>query len=206
MKRDLRVINFPDRNFKRYLVKNFDKDGDGEISLTEALDITVLSCKGLNIESLGGIEFLTNLTHLQCSLNNINNLDLRGNLLLEYLICGNNHLIYLNIENNTLLKTLSCLYNPLLEELDVSNNINLEELRVRNCGLKELDLSKNVNLAKLNCEENDLKSLDLTNNPALTKIITYSNPNLTRIMLNSSYMKEISIRNTINQKFTPFSF
>ena len=49
---DLRVINFPDKVFKKYLIDTFDKDGDGEISLTEALTITQVLCSQKGIKSV----------------------------------------------------------------------------------------------------------------------------------------------------------
>lgn len=58
---DLRVINFPDKIFKKYLIDTFDKDGDGEISLTEALTITQVLCSQKGIKSVAGIEYLSNL-------------------------------------------------------------------------------------------------------------------------------------------------
>ena len=59
---DLRIINFPDKVFKKYLIDTFDKDGDGEISLTEALTITKVLCPQKGIKSIG---FFRNLVEAQ---------------------------------------------------------------------------------------------------------------------------------------------
>ena len=63
------IVEIPDPNFKRYLVENFDKDGDGEISVVEALMVTRIFCKDERISSLKGIEAFENLVKLTCSFN-----------------------------------------------------------------------------------------------------------------------------------------
>ena len=73
---DLRIINFPDKVFKKYLIDTFDKDGDGEISLTEALTITKVLCPQKGIKSIAGIEYLSNLEVLDCSRNEVENIDI----------------------------------------------------------------------------------------------------------------------------------
>lgn len=58
------LINIPDEYFKAYLVGEFDKDHDGEISVEEAKLITDISygCQNnTDIVSIEGIEHLTNL-------------------------------------------------------------------------------------------------------------------------------------------------
>ena len=76
---DLRIINFPDKVFKKYLIDTFDKDGDGEISLTEALTITKVLCPQKGIKSIAGIEYLSNLEVLDCSRNEVENIDISKN-------------------------------------------------------------------------------------------------------------------------------
>jgi hypothetical protein len=179
---DLRVINFPDKVFKKYLIDNFDKDDDGEISLTEALTITKVLCSQRGINSIAGIEFLSNLEILDCSRNNLEYIDISKNKALRHLSCygnplknnldiQNNHnlislycrecnLNYLNCLNNRSLKILSCGFNP-LEYIDLSNNGELTMLSVRRCKLDELDVQSLKELQTLDCSENQLYSLDV---------------------------------------------
>lgn len=184
---DLRVINFPDKVFKKYLIDNFDKDGDGEISLTEALAITQVLCSQKGIKSIAGIEHLSNLEVLDCSRNEIENIDISENKKLKHLSCysnpvcslnikGNQHLITLycgncNIDEldcsqNRELEILSCRFNP-LRQIDLWKNNKLTLLRVRRCMLEELELRSLKKLQFLDCSENKIYELQLYENKEL---------------------------------------
>ncbi|MCK9310123.1 MAG: leucine-rich repeat domain-containing protein, partial [Candidatus Cloacimonetes bacterium] len=82
-KDDCMIIHIPDPNFKRYCIKNFDVNNDGEISIEEALKIRHIDCCGLNIKSLEGIGNFHNLKKLHCDENKLTSLDLSNNLLLQ---------------------------------------------------------------------------------------------------------------------------
>ena len=56
-------IEIPDRSFKYYLVDNFDKNYDNEISITEAKSVQTIDCSSRGIKSLEGIQYFTK--HLQ---------------------------------------------------------------------------------------------------------------------------------------------
>lgn len=184
---DLGIINFPDEVFKKYLVENFDKDGDNEISITEALTIKKIVCSQKEITSMAGIEYFSNLEELDCSRNKIETIDLSANNKLRFLSCYDNLISSLNIENNTFLNTLycgncnleyldcsqnkeleilSCKFNP-IKQIDLKNNDKLTLLRVRRCQLKELDLYSLKVLNFLDCSENELSELYLEENREL---------------------------------------
>jgi hypothetical protein len=84
------MIEIPDANFKSYLLENFDKNGDGNISLLEAKAITAINCSGMNIEKLDGIEKFANLESLDCSNNELEELEIRYNGKLNKLVCNGN--------------------------------------------------------------------------------------------------------------------
>jgi hypothetical protein len=84
------VIKIPDATFKSYLVENFDKNKDGDITIGEAKAIKDLNIAGKGIESLDGIERFVNLISLDCSNNQLEELDLRENKKLSKLICTGN--------------------------------------------------------------------------------------------------------------------
>ena len=187
------IVNVEDPTFKSYLVEKFDEDGDGEISYSEARQITDIEIGNYSrrIESLGGIEFMpelqilcasfTNLTHLDLSANKkltflqldnnreLTSLDISGNALLDSLYCYANSLTALDVTRNPALKYLECTHNQ-LTSLDLSNNSELEELRCHVNQIAELDLSNNAKLFSLECSYNQLTSLDLSSNPALTNL------------------------------------
>ncbi len=136
------IVLFEDVNFKAYCVENFDKDGDGEISVSEALLVTSINCSGKDIQSLSGIEYFTNLTELQCNDNQLTSLDVSHNTALTYLNCSSNQLTSLDVSNNTGLSYLDCSYNQ-LTSLDVSQLVYLHDLDCRsNPMLTELWLNR----------------------------------------------------------------
>ena len=172
-------IPIEDANFKAYLVKNFDKNGDSEISYGEAAAIESLSIYNKNIESLAGIEYMIGLTSLYCFGNQLTNLDVSNNAALEYLGCQDNQLTNLDVSNNTALTELSCSSNQ-LTNLDVSNNTALTTLYCFNNQLTSLDVSNNTLLMYLDCFLNPLTSLDVSNNSAL-EYLGCSNNQLTSL-------------------------
>lgn len=84
------VIEIPDATFKSYLVENFDKNKDGNISVEEANAIKELNIAGKGIEKLDGIEQFANLEKLDCSNNQLDELELRYNKKLGKLVCTGN--------------------------------------------------------------------------------------------------------------------
>ena len=85
------IVEIPDANFKSFLLENFDTNKDGNISLPEAKAVKKLDCSGKNIKSLDGIEKFENLEYLDCSNNQLNELELRYNKKIDRLICTKNN-------------------------------------------------------------------------------------------------------------------
>lgn len=118
-------IDIPDANFKKALVDNtaINIDGDSEITEQEASSFNdEINVNSLNISDLTGIEHFENITKLQCSGNQLTNLDVSNNKELTSLNCASNQLINLDLENNTKLTDLNCFYND-LSSLKLSSNI-----------------------------------------------------------------------------------
>ena len=113
VKIDMSNIHFEDSKFKEYILANFDKDGNGSISQSEANEITEIDCSGLGISSIAEIKNFPNLVSLNCSNNSIAELDLTGNLLLETLDCSNNKLTSLDIFVNTKITSLNTIGNSI---------------------------------------------------------------------------------------------
>lgn len=113
------IVNIPDANFKakmlstsstNFIAKNLtgsyfkiDVNSDGQIQVSEALQVSYLNIGYFQIASLIGIESFSNL---------------------ETLYCSNNNLTSLNVTNLTKLKSLGCANNK-ISTLDVSSLINL---------------------------------------------------------------------------------
>ena len=190
-------VQFEDANFKAYCVENFDKDGNGEISMAEANDVTEINVNTEIVASLKGIEYFKNLQSLTCRLNyrstrtingerhyyNANKeeifsllttLDLSHNSALTSLNCSSNQLTSLDVSNNTALTYLNC-YSNQLTSLDVSNNTALISLNCSSNQLTSLDVSNNLALTNLHCYSNQLMSLDVSYNTELTDLSCGSN-------------------------------
>ena len=70
---------FPDLNFRKYVRGSFDIDGNGNLSEKEIKDAKAIYCSGMNIESLKGIEYFTELQGLYCTNNKLTDLDINHN-------------------------------------------------------------------------------------------------------------------------------
>lgn len=127
---DHSIIEFDDADFKKYLVDNFDKDGDGEISVGEAkrvehINFELWAPQRGDVKSVKGIEYFTYLKSLNCSNHHISELNLSQNEDLVDLWCHDNDLKSLDLSKNNKLLALRCWSNP-FTTLDVSKNPELD--------------------------------------------------------------------------------
>ncbi len=140
------TVNIPDTNFKDKLLqaspsngiaKNVsgvnmivDVNGDGEIQVSEALDVYQLHLPQSSIADLTGIEEFVNLTNLNCTSNFLTELDLSNNTNLNYLSCMWNDLAELDLSNNPNLEILWAIFNPNLMYLNINNGGTLNPMAV----------------------------------------------------------------------------
>ena len=210
-------VNFPDVNFKAYLVGNLDinTNNDEEISVTEAeafsdtIDISSnwdLPNRGV-YKDLSGIEAFINLIGLKCRFQYLKKLEISKCTELVYLDCSYNDIDSLDINQNTNLIHFSCSGNNLnilntknntrltylrcdtnkLKQLDVTHLHNLKFLGCAYNSLESIDLSYNINLTEFICERNNLMTLDVSNNLKLISLECYSNSPLTKICISPSH-------------------
>lgn len=119
----------PDDNFEQTLIDYGFDDVLDDFVLTESIDTIVahhleniyvpFDLSDKNIDDLTGIEDFTALKRLDCSDNNLTNLDLSQNLNLEDIICSGNELISLELGENINLKRFYAQENKLVH-LDLS--------------------------------------------------------------------------------------
>lgn len=119
--------------------KNFDTNGDGQISIEEALKVTSIGISN-GVNSFKGIEYFKNLENFGCS-----------NNLASSPRCK---VTSLDLSKNIKLKMLS-LDDISLQELNISGCTNLEYFTCRKSKMTYLDIS--------NCPK--LKTLSITSNP-----------------------------------------
>ena len=166
--------NVPDKTFREYLLKQFDKDGNGVLTPAERYAVTEIDVENKYISNLSGLQFFPNLKVLNCSHNRLTKLDVSKNTVLQELVCWEDQLTSLDVSQNTALQELECFENQ-LTSLDVSQNPALQKL---NCGhnrLTSLDVSKNTELTYLDCGYNRLTELDVSQNTKLTELYFVSN-------------------------------
>ncbi len=172
---------FPDANFRDYISNNIDTNSDGYLSTAELDSVTALHPTELEIASLEGIQYFTELSCLLCYGNNLTELDVSQNQKLTKLYCYENELITLNLDGCTELELLSCSGNQ-LSSLDLSGLNKLTEISCSSNLLTTLDLSDCQNLIDLRCMDNALSSLNLDGFADLTMLKCYNN-NLTTLNL-----------------------
>lgn len=196
----INATNFPDATF-RQLVKGYDSNKDNVLSETEAKSVTSISLQGSSITSLKGIEYFTELSHLDCSYNNITSLDLSKNTKLTYVRADNNkytsldvskltELLYLNtggfscttvnVSGCTKLETFAA--GAAITSLDLSNNTELKSLTLGGT-ITSLDLSKNTKLESIYLVTKCLKIIDVSNCKSLKSLSVDASQNLDAIVI-----------------------
>ena len=155
-------VKIPDPNFKQACVALFDEDGDGEVSYPEAIVADSLNVNHKGIHSIEGLKAFVNITFLDCSANEISEMDLSANSLLEVLICHNNKFSSYDFSVCPQLVFLDCSGN-LFASLDLKGNALLQELHCQNNrNLSALDASVCPSLSLLWCYDSPVASLNLT--------------------------------------------
>ena len=153
------VENFmvDDLNFRTFLQENFSEIfiNDSVIDINSCDIITSIDCSSLEISSLDGIQYFENLTHLNCSYNQIIQLpNLPSNL--NYL--NTSHCVNLSLIGSFphSLEFIDCSYNQ------INNLPNLpSNLKQLYCAFNSLNTLPNLpyNLTHIDCSFNNLTSL-----------------------------------------------
>ena len=158
---------FPDPAFREYIGRYFDLNEDKVLNEEEISKAKMLNIAEWGVKSLEGVEWLTELTFIDCSLasaspkyyrsytpqpNKIKELDVSKNKELEALYCDGNDLTTLDVSHNPKLVILSCEGND-LTELDVSNNRSLGALDCQGNPLTAINVGNNTKLASLDVSE-----------------------------------------------------
>ena len=198
------ATNFPDENFRDYVKKKFDKDNSGALSQDELDDVSSINIMEMNISSVKGIEYFSNLLSFEGYRNKLTALDISHNPALTYVGCGDNQLTALDISHNPALTHVGCRGNQ-LTALDISHNPALTKVSCDYNQLTALDLSHNPALEYFTCDNNQLKELDISNNPALieffcnnnqlTALDISNNPTLTQVRCSDNQLTALDISN-----------
>ena len=211
------IITIPDQAFKDKLLQAnasngiakdsngsnivVDINNDNEIQMSEALMVYELDLFIGSITSLTGIENFTNLTYLDCGLNQLNSLDVSDLTNLEFLKCVNNNISTMNMNGLSSLQILHNAGNELVT-MDVTSLTGLTELWCAGNQLTSLNVSGLDNLESLSCENNDITDL-IVALPNLTTLDANANlletldangsPNLENLNAEDNLLTSVSI-------------
>jgi len=215
-------LNFPDEEFRRFLIDYCDKNNDGKLDV-DIKNMTIPTSYA--ITSLEGIRFFEDLEKLDCHGIGLTTLNVGKNFKLKELDCSDNQLKesypilssglkILNCSNNKLTHmNLGILYGLNLKEVDCSNN-NITKIVMDSVGelvkfdcsnndLMTLDVSQCSKLEELNCSGNQLMELDVRNQTQLTQLDCSKNKltelnvkqngNLTSLICNDNQLKSLDL-------------
>lgn len=168
------IVAIPDASFKAKLIAlGVDTNTDGEIQQNEALLPTALDVSNSGISDLTGIEYFTNLNHLECHDNLLLNLNLTGLSYLQVLDCSNNQLSTLNLTGVQNLAMLVCSNNLLTSLNGVASTTAV--LRCNSNRLTSINANSLTNLSELDCSNNKITSLNIAGAANLTTLLCASN-------------------------------
>jgi internalin A len=170
VKTQAQYYSIPDTNFRNYLISLNSNlfNADKKLNIAEAKNFnTYISCQGLNIRSLSGLEYFHKVYLINCSDNPLQELPSLDSL---------GELMHLYTENCSISKFPDLSRLSKLQNFTIKNNRitlipelkGLEKLEYFDCSINDIktlpDLSELVSLQKLYCFDNELENLpDLKN-------------------------------------------
>ena len=200
----------PDSVFEQHLINlGYDNTIDSLVitdSISSLDSLTIIGFTGFEITNLSGIEDFSNLQYLDCSINNIDTLNLNLNANLKYLNCSANSLELLLIDSLNALDTLKCSFNN-LSDLNTAGNGSLTVLECISNNIYSLNLDNNTFLGTVRCGHNNLSTLDLSaldlyilqceHNP-ITNINLANNSSLKHLTCHDNSLQTINLNNNTN--------
>ncbi|MEP2337082.1 MAG: T9SS type A sorting domain-containing protein [Nonlabens ulvanivorans] len=214
------IVNIPDPVLKNALTtrnvvdttnnnigdSNADLNGDGEIQISEALQVRMidLGIVSNTINSLQGIEAFQNMEAFYASYNQISSFPIMNSTSLTELRLSSNNLTSIDLSMLPNLSYLDLEYNN-LSSLNILSQTSLTELYLSSNSLTNLDLTNNISLTNLKLDSNPITTLDLSTNTLLSELFLM-NTQLTSLDLSAqNSMFEVWIDNTPLNSLTGLS-
>jgi len=129
------------------------------VGIEDFIGLLALDCSNNNLTELN-LSTNTSLGILHCEFNMLNSLTLPNTISLVWLYCNDNQLTSLNVSNNTGLKLIYCGNNQ-ITGITLTGLTNLDTLHIESNDLLSLDVSTNTKFYDLNCSDNSISTLDL---------------------------------------------
>ena len=156
------IITIPDANFKAKLLSvGVDTNNDGDIDQNEANQVQDLDVSNSNISDISGINYFHSLSNLNCSNNQLTDLDVSGLINLQSLSCFSNQLTNLDVSGLMYLGALDCHTNG-ISNLNVAGLYNLYYINCSGNYLQSIDLSGLTGLYNFVCSNNQLQSINVS--------------------------------------------
>lgn len=185
---------FPDAVFREYILSNYDLDGDGFISESEAAVVTELSVPAermYEVKSAEGVALFRNLGHLSMTgswegKSGLQSLDLSGMTRLRDI-----SLMWGGLRSLTLPSGLKAVRNlffdyNFLEEIDFKDLEQADFIQFNYNEVESVDLGRFVRIDQLSCIGNRLKELDLSSVKSMGCLLCRENPDLKIVRINSN--------------------
>lgn len=202
------IIQFEDKNLESEIKKIIGKSVNDEVTVSDALSITVLDLTGKNISNLEGIHYFTNIKMLKLGDNKISNLSPLSNLKkMDYLVLSNNQIKDLSpLSTLTDLTLLSVSDNKIESVDDLANLVKLSYLYFTNNDVSDITSLDNLE---------DLNLIEFSNNhicdiSILEGILRFSHGMILNqsIQLSNQSIKKgspVQIVNPVKDRFGPVS-
>ena len=211
-------INFPNNGITTLNLINNVKLRDLDCNKNSLTTLDVLSCPLLERINCGKNQLTSldvhglNLTggdfnpfyqkgSLDCSYNNITNLNI-NNAKIVILLCNNNNLSNLDLSSSTVFN-LNCSFNE-LANIDVTNQASLHYLNCQDNNLATLNLDNNLYLNGLNCSYNNLTQLKISNKNELNELSFSDNPSLEYLFMKNGNNDAYPLSFNLNDGISPY--
>lgn len=176
-----------------------DLNKDGKIDSDEAEKIYFLDVSHSNIKYLDGIKFFKNLNYLNCSFNEINQMDEINSL---------NKLVELEIEHNAI-EIFSIDKLPL--QSIIAENSGIKKISLKNCILlytvlfadnqiEDFDIENSYAISTISAENNKINKLDCTKFPLLETLMIENNDLKVINLSKCTYFKDLYVDNNKIEK------
>lgn len=132
-------LTLSDEQFEHFVLAHYDLNGDRRLSRYEAERVVEMDCSEQGIHSLNEISDFKNLQRLNCSKNNLQQLDLERNRSLSELRCAENGLVELQLGTVRSLTQIDCSDNR-LTRIDLGAAVNLHWLDAEGNRFTTIDL------------------------------------------------------------------
>jgi Leucine-rich repeat (LRR) protein len=171
-----------------------DTNRNGEIEISEALNVQMLSLQNLSISNLEGLQYFKNLRTLIVSDNQVFEMNLKGLDNLNDLLIDSNKFTDLDVSYLTNLKNLNCSNNQ-IQKVTFHETSQIKELSVEKNLLSDLPLKTLPELTYLNINSNKFSELNLDELLYLESLDCDNNELISLNLINNKFVKSISCRN-----------